>query len=58
MDEVLKTTPSLGDFTGREITVKRAQPADAASGEPAVFRGRGAGCRQLPAGMALTFIYK
>lgn len=57
MDEVLKTTPSLGDFTGREITAKLAQPADAAPGEPAVFRGRGAGRRLLSAGMALTFVY-
>lgn len=30
---------SLGDFTGREITAKLAQPADAAPGESAVFRG-------------------
>ena len=51
---MLKAPPSLGDFTGREITVKLAQPADAAPGEQAVFRGRGAGRRQLPAGMALT----
>lgn len=37
VDEVLKATPSLGDFTGREITVKLAQPGDATLGEQAVF---------------------
>jgi hypothetical protein len=36
VDEVLKATASLGDFTGREITVKLAQP-DATPGEQAVF---------------------
>src|SRR5262249_35655181 len=36
VDEVLKATPSLGDFTGREITVKLAQPGDATPGEQAV----------------------
>lgn len=37
VDEVLKAAPSLGDFTGREITVKLAQPGDATPGEQAVF---------------------
>ncbi|HSS51900.1 MAG TPA: hypothetical protein VLX28_23400 [Thermoanaerobaculia bacterium] len=37
VDEVLKTAPSLGDLTGREITVKLAQPGDATPGEQAVF---------------------
>ncbi|HSS75718.1 MAG TPA: hypothetical protein VLV54_03145 [Thermoanaerobaculia bacterium] len=37
VDEVLKASPSLGDFTGREITVKLAQPGDATPGEQAVF---------------------
>src|SRR5262245_52795726 len=37
VDEVLKAAPSLGDFTGREITVKLAQAGDATLGEQAVF---------------------
>jgi hypothetical protein len=37
VDEVLKGTPSLGDFTGREITVKLAQSNAATLGEQAVF---------------------
>jgi hypothetical protein len=37
VDEVLKATASLGDFTGHEITVKLAQPGDATAGEQAVF---------------------
>ena len=41
VDEVLKATPSLGDFTGREITVKLAQPGDATLGEQAVFFTKG-----------------
>jgi len=41
VDEVLKAAPSLGDFTGREITVKLAQPGDATPGEQAVFFTKG-----------------
>lgn len=41
VDEVLKAAPGLGDFTGREITVKLAQPGDAAPGEQAVFFTKG-----------------
>jgi hypothetical protein len=37
VDEVLKATSSLGDFTGREITVKLAEPGGATAGEQAVF---------------------
>jgi hypothetical protein len=37
VDEVLKGAPSLGDLTGREITVKLAQPGAATPGEQAVF---------------------
>ncbi|MFL6194359.1 MAG: hypothetical protein ACJ75H_09330 [Thermoanaerobaculia bacterium] len=41
VDEVLKAAPSLGDFTGREITVKLAQPGAATPGEQAVFFTKG-----------------
>lgn len=41
VDEVLKAASSLGDFTGREITVKLAEPADARPGEQAVFFTKG-----------------
>jgi hypothetical protein len=41
VDEVLKAAPSLGDFTGREITVKLAEPGDATQGEQAVFFTKG-----------------
>ncbi len=41
VDEVLKAAPGLGDFTGREITVKLAQPGDATLGEQAVFFTKG-----------------
>lgn len=37
VDEVLKGGGSLGDLTGREITVKLAQPGTATPGEQAVF---------------------
>jgi hypothetical protein len=37
VDEVLKAAPGFGDLTGREITVKLAQPGDATAGEQAVF---------------------
>lgn len=41
VDEVLKAAPGLGDLTGREITVKLAQPGDATAGEQAVFFTKG-----------------
>ncbi len=41
VDEVLKAAPSLGDFTGREVTVKLATAGDAAPGEQAVFFTKG-----------------
>src|SRR5690242_4863229 len=37
VDEMLKAASSLGDFTGREITVQLAKPKDATPGEQAVF---------------------
>lgn len=41
VDEVLKAAPSLGDFTGRDVTVKLAKPGDATAGEQAVFFTKG-----------------
>lgn len=41
VDEVLKAAPSLGEFTGREVTVKLAKPGDATAGEQAVFFTKG-----------------